>query len=270
MDGCHWESELSAGERTVRTMSVIVYGRPGASLEAGCGRRFGRDYARRGAFFERMTGGVLEGWLADARGHYHLLHDLTGLGFADARPDVGLDRMDVGRANFDHVVLGGAGWLLVNAKGIGKGTLCLDEQGRGVLVREDGEVRRQPWLDKATANAYAGMLRRLTGAQGSLAWVVPDWTVIDQESLAAARCLQLGPEVAAVVTSAECRAGALERLAVIALSGQAPPVPAEAIETLARFVWGQDRPPARRRGAGAAPGSPRRYTGRTAPESEAD
>jgi hypothetical protein len=232
-------------------MSVIVYGRPGASLEAGCGSRFGRDYARRGAFFERMTGGVLEGWLADAPGHYHLLHDLTGLGFADARPDLGLDRMDVGRANFDHVVLGGAGWLLVNAKGIGKGTLCLDEQGRGVLVREDGEVRRQPWLDKATANAYAGMLRRLTGAQGSLAWVVPDWTVIDQESLAAARCLQLGPEVAAVVTAAECRAGALERLAVIALSGQAPPVPAEAIETLARFVWDKTVPS--RPGAALAP-----------------
>ena len=116
-------------------MSVIVYGRPGASLEDGGAVRYGRDYARRGGFFERLAGGALEGWLADAPDHYHLLHDLTGFGTVAARPDLGLGPMDVGGANIDHVVLTGAGWLMVNAKGTGKGTLRLDERGCGVLVQ---------------------------------------------------------------------------------------------------------------------------------------
>jgi hypothetical protein len=40
-------------------MSVIVHGRPGASLEGEGAARYGRADARRGAWFERVTGGAL-------------------------------------------------------------------------------------------------------------------------------------------------------------------------------------------------------------------
>jgi hypothetical protein len=86
--------------------------------------------------------------------------------------------MSLGTANIDHVVLSGAQWLLVDAKGMGAGTLTLDARGCGMLIRPDGAVQPQQWLDSGKARAAAGVLFRLTGLRGWPVWVLPDATTL--------------------------------------------------------------------------------------------
>jgi uracil-DNA glycosylase len=59
-------------------MTVTVYGTPGGRIES-LAEKVGRDDARRGAFYEGVTGRELEKWLAARGGDCHLFHDLSGL-----------------------------------------------------------------------------------------------------------------------------------------------------------------------------------------------
>lgn len=226
---------------TVARMSVIVYGTPGGSLDASGAARYGQADARRGSWFERVTGGCLEGWLAETPGEYHLFHDLAGF---DEVEGFGYGPMSLGGANIDHVILAGDGWLMVNAKGIGKGTLGLDDDGRGVLLRPDGKWKRHTWLERDTAYVHAGILMRLTGAHGCWAWVVPDYTDLTHPSLAAARCLRYGPDVTMITTALGARTGALNQLLVMSRARYgAEAVPPDAIAALRRYVCDKSAPP---------------------------
>ena len=64
-----------------------------------------------------------------------MFHDLGGFRNVAGH---GLRPVSLGSTNIDHVVLSGARWLLVDAKGTGAGTLTLDTLGRGVLIQADG------------------------------------------------------------------------------------------------------------------------------------
>ncbi|GGT04484.1 hypothetical protein GCM10010156_72850 [Planobispora rosea] len=157
-------------------MSVTVHGSPGGSLSESGGAKYGAD-ARRGAFHERRVAHALEQWLSTRADHFHLFHDLTG--FHQVR-GAGLEPRSLGSTNLDHVVLTGATWLIIDAKGCGAGTLMLDPRGKGVLLKPDGTVAPQPWLDDRRAYSRAGIIYRLTGGlQGGTAWIVPDTTVLD-------------------------------------------------------------------------------------------
>lgn len=164
-------------------MPVTVHGTPGQSISNADGR-FGAD-SRRGAFFERRVGHALERCLA-ARDHdTHLFHDLAGFhNVAGA----GLDPMTLTNMNIDHLILGGDSYMIVDAKGCGAGQLRV-LAGKGELVRHDGTVRPQPWMDNQKHNALMGVVYRLTGGkQGRPVWVIPDETIYD-ESIGEARFL---------------------------------------------------------------------------------
>ena len=63
---------------------------------------------------------------------WHLFHDLGG--FRDVAGH-GYGPVSLGMTNIDHVILSGAQWLLVDAKGTGAGVLTTDATGKGVLIR---------------------------------------------------------------------------------------------------------------------------------------
>src|SRR6266566_2659145 len=109
------------------TASVHVHGVPGRSLlEAGV-RAYGAADARRGSFIEQAVGRALEHWLS-RRPDCAGLHLFHDLGgFRDA---AGHDR------------------------------------GRGILIRPDGTVRPQRWLDSRRERSAAGVLVWLTGLRG--------------------------------------------------------------------------------------------------------
>lgn len=221
-------------------MSVTVYGRPGGGLEADGAARYGENKARVGVLFERWVAGSLESWLAATPGEYHLFHDLTGFGDAEGH---GFGPVNLGGTNIDHVVLAGRYWLMVNSKATGKGSLSVDEHGRGQLVRPDGATWSQRWLDQDTAYSHAGILVRLTGLRGRWAWVVADYTLVTDPRLELAPCLWYGPDVTAIVSLAQAREGALARLLPPdgCLFPSADPA---AVEALSAYVWDKDAGPA--------------------------
>ncbi len=119
---------------------------------------------------------------------YHLFHDLVHL---DRLTGAGLPPLSLGSTNIDHLVLTGAGWLLIDAKGCGAGVLGTDDEGRGQLIAPNGERVAQPWMDTSRSYSQAGAAYRLTdGRKGQLVWVVPAETVIDETSAARARIFE--------------------------------------------------------------------------------
>jgi hypothetical protein len=59
----------------------------------------------------------------------------------------------------------GAGGLMADAKGVGRGRLVV-ESGKGMLVTADGRRLPQPWLDGRQAYSRVGALAGLTGLAG--------------------------------------------------------------------------------------------------------
>ncbi|MFC4016030.1 nuclease-related domain-containing protein [Nonomuraea purpurea] len=172
-------------------MSVTVHGTPGWSLIDSGAAKYGAD-ARRGAFHEQQVAKALEQWLATRPDHFHLFHDLEG--FHQVRGG-GLDPLSLGTSNIDHLVLTGDTWLIIDAKGCGAGTLGLNPQGKGVLVKTDGTVVPQKWLDDGRAYSRGGVIYRLTDAtQGQTAWIVPDSTLL-HPSVQQATCRKRGGDV---------------------------------------------------------------------------
>lgn len=163
-------------------MTVIVHGTAGGSVHEAA-EKYGRDSTRRGEYFERVTGGVLERWLSSRPGTFHLFHDLTRLDTAGH----GYGRLNLGVANIDHLILTGSGWLTVDAKGTGAGRLTLDTAGHGVLVQGD-EGRPQPWMDSQRWYSMMGAVVRLTGLHGWHLFAVSDKTRLDPE-IQNARCM---------------------------------------------------------------------------------
>ncbi|MEU8205631.1 nuclease-related domain-containing protein [Streptosporangium sp. NPDC049046] len=157
-------------------MSVTVHGTPGWSLSDSGGAKYGSD-ARRGAFHERQVARALEQWLNTRPEHFHLFHDLERF---DQVRGAGMKPLSLGSANIDHVVLTGATWLVIDAKGCGAGTLGLDQDGKGALLKPDGTLVPQRWLDDRRSYSRGGIIYRLTGGiQGGTAWIVPDTTLLD-------------------------------------------------------------------------------------------
>lgn len=115
---------------------------------------------RRGEYFERYVGMELERWLDARPGTFHLFHDLTGFRNVSG---YGLGPMSLGVGNIDHLVVTAAGYLLLDSKGVGVGTLTVDDHGKGVLVQADGTIKPQPWMDKRKAWTYKGIMARVTG-----------------------------------------------------------------------------------------------------------
>jgi hypothetical protein len=216
---CSYRHHMSA--------SVTVHGKPGQSLQKTGSRKYGSAAARRGGFIEEAAAAALEHWLTRRRdcAGLHLFHDLGG--FRDVAGH-GYGPVSLGTANMDHVVLSGAGWLLVDAKGTGGGTLTIDARGRGVLVQADGAERPEPWLDNSKMYSAAGVLMRLTGHRGCAVWVVPDATRLDPGVLKA-RAFRYGGTICSI---SEVRNGRLaERFPV-----PQPPADPEVVTALARYV----------------------------------
>jgi hypothetical protein len=212
-------------------VSVITHGCPGQTAAAAGAEQYGRGRSRRGAWFEGVTARALERWLTDRAEPAHLFHDLTGFCGVEGND---LPPVSLGNANIDHVILTGVGWIMVNAKGCGAGTLGTDQQGRGILSQPGGTVKRQGWLDSRESYSHAGVLVRLTGLRGYPVWLVPDATDTSDPSLPGARCLRLG---GAILTTAELLGGRLLEYpgAAEILSGFGPADPAN-IAALARHV----------------------------------
>ncbi|PDP86051.1 hypothetical protein CQJ94_20165 [Glycomyces fuscus] len=140
--------------------------------------------ARHGAFFGRRVGQVLQEWLHGLPGVYHLFHDLAHLARGSEAGE---------GAGVDHLVLTGAGWLLVGAQECGAGILGTDARGRGRLTTPGGETVAQPWMDTTRLRAQAEAARRLThGKEGELVWVVPHQTGLDALSVVRARLFEHG------------------------------------------------------------------------------
>lgn len=174
-------------------MGVTVHGEPGASISEA-GGKYKAD-ARRGAFGEQVVARAAEHWLAGRADETHLFHDLTGL---EKVTGGGMKALGMGAGNIDHVVLGGERWLLFDAKFCAAGTLTVDDRGRGVLVKADGTVRSQRWLDDRRSYSRAGLVYRLTGGvKGLLVWILPGATIIDP-AVAAAACFREGGVVLSV------------------------------------------------------------------------
>lgn len=168
-----------------------VHGVPGGNLGTGGARKYGAAVASRGGFIERAVARALESWLSGRpdRARLHLFHDLSGFRNIAGH---GLGPVSLGTANIDHVILSGQRWILVDAKGLGAGTLTTDARGRGILVREDGMILPQRWIDVRTERPTAGVLVRLTGLRGWPVWVLPDVTTLDLGKLIGARAFQAG------------------------------------------------------------------------------
>src|SRR5437016_14586854 len=124
------------------TTGFHVHGEPGQRLLDSGARAYGAADAARGSFIEQAVARALEHWLSGRpdRAGLHLFHDLGG--FRDVAGH-GSGPVSLGTANIDHVVLSGAQWLLVDAKGTGAGPLTTDGRGRGVLIRPDGTTHPQ-------------------------------------------------------------------------------------------------------------------------------
>jgi hypothetical protein len=207
--------------------NVNVHGSPGQRLREDGGRKYGAADASRGAFFERVVARALEHWLSrrpDCAG-LHLFHDLGGF---DAVAGYGYGPVSLGTANIDHVVLSGAQWLLVNAKGIGGGILTTDSRNRGVLIRADGTSKPQRWLDSQAGRPAAGVLVRLTGLRGWPVWVLPDATTIGP-GLGRTRALAAGGTITQI---SDVYRGSLDKVLPVPQSSANPSV----IAALARFI----------------------------------
>ena len=188
---------------------------------------YGAAVARRGGFIEEATARALEHWLsrrADCAG-LHLFHDLGG--FRDITGH-GLPPVSLGTANIDHVILSGARWILVDAKGTGAGTLTTDSAGKGVLIQQDGSSRPEPWLDNTKTRSAAGILVRLTGLRGWPVWVVPDATGHDPGVLKARAFAPGG----AICTISDVYSGSLDQV----LAVPQPPADPAGVAALARYV----------------------------------
>jgi hypothetical protein len=188
---------------------------------------YGTAAARRGGFIEEATARALEHWLSrrpDCTG-LHLFHDLSGFRNVTGH---GLPPVSLGTANIDHVILSGARWLLVDAKGTAAGTLTTDSAGKGVLIKPDGSTYPEPWLDNTRTRSAAGVLVRLTGLRGRPVWVVPDATKHDREVL---RARAFGPG-GAICTIGDLYEGSLDEL----LATPQPPADPDAVAALARYV----------------------------------
>ena len=228
-------------------MGVIVHGYPGRTLESGGEARYGRASTRRGAWFEGVTARALERWLSARRAKTHLSHDLTGFQHVEGH---GYPPVSLGAANIDHVILTGRGWLMVNAKDCGSGTLGTDSRGRGVLMHADGTLTPQPWLDDCRSYSHAGVLTRLTGLKGCLVWVVPDGTSTTHPSAERARCLRY---TGMIMTVGELLAGELLQSPQVAdLLAAARPARASAVAALDRHV----AHPAERTASAGSPAEP--------------
>ncbi|WP_074352773.1 hypothetical protein [Mycobacteroides abscessus] len=136
----------------------------------------------------------------------HVFHDLTR--FEDVK-GAGLPALSLGGSNIDHLLLTGCGWVMIDAKGCGAGTLGVDEDGNGILTDAAGNVRPQPWMDDLHSYSRAGVPFRLTGGKGGVpVWVLPDETGYDA-SIAGARFVQ---KEATVLSLTELAQGALDQL----------------------------------------------------------
>ncbi|HZE16337.1 MAG TPA: hypothetical protein VE197_11830, partial [Mycobacterium sp.] len=94
--------------------------------------------------------------------------------------------LNLGTTNIDHLLLTGAGWAMIDAKGCGAGTLQTNERGKGILVDPAGKIRPQPWMDDAHSYSRAGIPYRLTeGKPGWLVWVLPETIQYDRSVLKA-------------------------------------------------------------------------------------
>ena len=202
------------------TASVHVHGTPGQSLRGEGARGYSAAAAARGSFIEQAVARALEHWLSRRPdcAELYLFHDLGG--FRDVSGH-GLPPVSLGAVNIDHVVLSGARWLLIDAKGTGAGTLTIDARGRGVLIQADGTERPEPWLDSTRTRAAAGVLVRLTGLRGWPVWVVPDATRHDPEVL---KARALGPG-GAICTISDVYGGSLDEV----LAVPQPPADPEAV-----------------------------------------
>lgn len=171
--------------------SSHTHGTPGGTLLAECRDSSypSRDRAR-GAFIEKATARALETWhhsRPDGDG-IHIFHDLHGFGSVSGH---GYGPLDVGNMNIDHLVLTGAMWLYIDSKGTGAGILAANRHGKGVLVKPDGSVVPQLWMDTLHSYSAAGVLVRLTGLTGQPVWVIPSHTRV-HKSVFQARCFSKG------------------------------------------------------------------------------
>ena len=156
-----------------------------------------------------------------------MFHDLGGF-----REVAGHGRgpISLGAANIDHVVLSGAHWLVIDAKGTGAGTLTTDARGRGQLVRADGTERPEPWLDLAGMHSAAAVLSRLTGLRGWPVWVTPDATSYDPEVLKA-RAFRRGGTICSI---GDVYGGSLDEV----LPMPQPSADPAAVAALSRYLTG--------------------------------
>ena len=215
-----------------------VHGTPARSLREGGPRKYGAATARRGGFIEEATARALEHWLAgrpDCAG-LHLFHDLGG--FRDVA-GCGLPPLSLGTANIDHVILSGARWVLVDAKGTAAGTHRQCRQGRAYPA---GRLHApEPWLDNGKTRSAAGGLVRLTGLRGWPVWVVPDGTKNDP-GVFKSRAFRDG---GSICTIGDVYDGSLDQL----LAAPQPPADPAAVAALVRYITAAPEPP-----AGLAPG----------------
>jgi len=174
---------------------VHVHGTPGQSLREDGVRAYGR-VAIRARFIEEAAARALERWLSGRpdSAELHLFHDLSG--FRDVAGH-GFGPVSLGTANIDHVILSGAGWLVIDDKATAAGTLTTDDRGRGVLIEENGARRPEPWLDSTKMRSAAAILVRLTGLRGSPVWVTPDATRHDPGVLEA-RAFRYGGTICSI------------------------------------------------------------------------
>ena len=214
-------------------MSVIVHGVPGQSLQQVGAAQYGKAAARCGGFFERVTAAVLEDVLAAAPGAFHLFHDLGGFrkveghGYGPISPGI----------NIDHLVLTGGGYAIVNAKGCGAGVLAVAPGNIGILVKPDGTERRQPWLDSRADYAAAGVVIRLTGLLGIVAFVAPRETTV-HPSIVNARALTGG---CLIMNTADLRAGELLARLQPEVAPGSPAAP-EHVAALRRYLTAPEVP----------------------------
>jgi hypothetical protein len=207
--------------------SLHIHGTPGQSLLEHGARKYGAADASRGRFIEQAVARALEHWLSrrpDCAG-LHLFHDLGG--FRDVAGH-GYGPVSLGKTNIDHVVLSGAQWLLIDAKGTGAGVLTTDSAGKGVLIRADGTAEPQRWLDSARERSAAGILVRLTGLRGWPVWVLPDATA-HGPAMTKARAFRTGGTITNI---SDVYGGSLDEV----LAAPQPPADPEAVAALARYL----------------------------------
>jgi hypothetical protein len=208
-------------------MPAITHGQPGQTLSLTPVRGDAAS-SRRGAFFERRVAAAIEHWLGRRADTIHVFHDLTN--FHDVK-GANLTAVGLGQTNIDHLLLTGRGWVMLDAKGCGAGTLQVDDEGKGILVDTAGNVRPQPWMDDLHSYARAGIAYRLTGGKtGVPVWVLPEQTHYD-ESIAEARFAERG---ATILNIAELAQAALDELAPLAFP--APEADPQDIARLRRHV----------------------------------